>query len=156
MTIEQLFAGRNFDIAALKARMVKLMADERLPFGERTMTFNSRLAQELAAWAVTQPGGGAIHDALFKAYFLDGLNLAEVDVLLGVADQINLEVDEARRVTADRSFRQQVDADWQRSAELGITGVPTFVVGGHGVVGAQPYENLAALVEAAGAKRRAN
>jgi predicted DsbA family dithiol-disulfide isomerase len=35
-----------------------------------------------------------------------------------------------------------------------VTGVPTFVAGGHGVVGAQPYEVLVKLLEQAGAQRR--
>ncbi|MGH8722840.1 MAG: DsbA family protein, partial [Burkholderiales bacterium] len=34
----------------------------------------------------------------------------------------------------------------QKSRAYGITGVPTFVAGGHGVVGAQPYEALEQLV----------
>ena len=50
LTLEQLFAGRNIDIPAAKARMVRLMADEGLDYGDRTMTYNSRLAQELAKW----------------------------------------------------------------------------------------------------------
>lgn len=50
LTLEELFAGRNIDIAAAKAKMTKLMADEGLPYGERTMTYNSRLAKELAKW----------------------------------------------------------------------------------------------------------
>jgi len=43
-----------------------------------------------------------------------------------------------------------VDADWALSRQYGITGVPTFVVGRYGVVGAQPYEALEALVRKAG------
>ena len=44
-----------------------------------------------------------------------------------------------------------VDADWAKSRQYGVTGVPTFVAGGYGVVGAQPYEaleQLSALQEA--------
>ena len=39
-----------------------------------------------------------------------------------------------------RTFKEAVDADWALSREYGITGVPTFVAGRFGVVGAQPYE----------------
>ncbi|MGH7348293.1 MAG: DsbA family protein, partial [Candidatus Rokuibacteriota bacterium] len=46
------------------------------------------------------------------------------------------------------------DADWAKSRQLGVTGVPTFVAGGYGVVGAQPYEMLEQLVAKAGARRR--
>ena len=44
------------------------------------------------------------------------------------------------------SNRAAVDADWEKSRRYGVTGVPTFVVGRQGVVGAQPYEALEELV----------
>jgi predicted DsbA family dithiol-disulfide isomerase len=98
LTLEQLFAGRDIDIPAAKVRMAQLMADEGLPYGDRTMTYNSRLPQELAKWAETQPGGDAIHDALFRAYFVDGLNIALVETLVGIARQVGLPGDEACEV----------------------------------------------------------
>ncbi len=54
----------------------------------------------------------------------------------------------------ERRFKDAVDADWAKSRRYGVTGVPTFVAGGHGVVGAQPYEVLVKLLEQAGARRR--
>ena len=154
LTLEALFAGRNIDIPAAQARMSQLMAEEGLPYGHRTMTYNSRMAQELGKWAEAQPGGEKIHDALFQAYFVDSVNLAKIDDLVAIAERAGLSGDEARVVLEQRSFREAVDADWQRSRELGITGVPTFVVGKQSLVGAQPYEQLEALLIAAGADRR--
>mgnify|MGYP006210598347 CR=1 FL=1 len=61
--------------------------------------------------------------------------------------QEDLEV--ARRVLATRSRKDAVDADWARSRAYGVTGVPTFVAGRQGVVGAQPYETLVQLIESA-------
>jgi len=46
----------------------------------------------------------------------------------------------------ERRMRAAVDADWARSRALGVTGVPTFVMGRKAVVGAQPYEALEQLV----------
>jgi len=149
LSLEELFAGRNIDIPAAQARMTQLMAEEGLPYGERTMTYNSRLAQELAKWAETQPDGQQIHDALFHAYFADGVNLAKIDNLVAIAERLGLPAAEAEQVLAERQFQEAVDADWQRSRELGITSVPTFVVGNRGLVGAQPYEQLEALVTSA-------
>ena len=117
-------------------------------------TYNSRLAQELAAWADTQPGGNAIHDALFHAYFVDGQNLTSKDVLLSVVTKIGFSTEEAVVVLDDRKFHEQVDADWALSRQYQITGVPTFVANGRGASGAQPYEALEQLVVAAGARRR--
>ena len=154
MTYEQLFAGRDFDIPAAKARFARLAAAEGLPLGEREMTFNSRNAQELAKWAETRAGGDAIHDALFRAYFVDGVNLARIDNLVPIAEGIGLSREEARRVLTDRLFRDAVDDDWRRSRELGITGVPTFVAQGRAVVGAQPYAVLERFVLEAEASSR--
>jgi len=154
MTLEELFAGRNIDIPAAKDQMVQLMAKEGLSYGDRSMTYNSRLAQEMAKWAETQPTEGNVHDALFQAYFVDGANLAKIDNLISVAVRLGLSADEARDVLRTRRFRETVDADWQQSRRLGVTGVPTFVVGERRVVGAQPYESLEQLVLDAGAETR--
>ena len=154
LTLEELFAGRGVDISSAQARMQQLMADEGLPFGPRTMTYNSRLAQELAKWADTRTEGQRIHHALFHAYFVDNMNLASIENLIRIAERAGLPPEEARRVLLERQFRAAVDVDWQRATDLGITGVPTFVIGGRGLVGAQPYEQLAAFVTVAGATRR--
>lgn len=135
-------------------RMKTLMDAEGLEYGKRTHTYNSRLAQELGKWADTQEGGEAIHDELFKAYFVEGRNIGELGVLVEVAGMAGLPVDDATEVIGTRAFKDAVDADWMKSRQYGITGVPTFVVKKTGVVGAQPYEVLEQLVTEAGAKRR--
>ena len=154
MTLADLFAGRNVDIQAMQARMRGLMAQEGLPYGQRTKTYNSRLAQELGKWGDTQPDGGSIHAALFRAYFVDGKNIGQLDTLVEIANQAGLSGAEARQVLQTRRCREAVDADWQRARALGITGVPTFVANGRGVVGAQPYAVLEQLVLAAGGTPR--
>ncbi len=141
-TLEELFAGRGVNVAAMNRRMKGLMDSEELPYGERTMTFNSRLAQEIAKWAESQPEGDRIHDALFRAYFVEGKNIGQAEILIEVAEKNGLNSTEARRVLETRQFKDAVDADWRRSWELGVTGVPTYVIGGLKLVGAQPYEEL--------------
>ncbi len=56
---------------------------------------------------------------------------------------------QAREVLEKRTYKDAVDADWEKSRRYGVTGVPTFVVGNRGVVGAQPYEALEELVKGA-------
>src|SRR2546430_16441629 len=104
------------------------------------MTYNSRLAQELGKWAGTQPGGEAIHDALFRAYFVDARDISRPAVLLDIARQVGLPVDAAREVLEKRTFKAAVDPDGKLSREHGITGVPTFAAGRDGLVGPQPYQ----------------
>jgi len=148
-SLAELFAGRGYDMPKMQAQMRARMAAEGLPYGERSMTYNSRLAQELGAWADEQPGGEAIHDALFKAYFVDGRNIGDPDELVRIAESVGLPGDKAREVITKRTHRAAVDADWKKAAEYGVTGVPTFVAAGRGVVGAQPYEALEELVKQA-------
>ena len=154
LTLEQLFAGRQMDIPASKARMVRLMAEEGLDYGDRTMTYNSRLAQEKAKWAESEKGTQGIHRALFRAYFVDGLNLSEISVLVTIAGQLGLSEDEAFEVLRTRSSRESVDADWTRSQRLGVTGVPTFRIDKHVAEGAHPYEMLEKFVVHAGGEKR--
>ncbi len=148
-SLEDLFAGRGYDIPKMQAQMRARMEAEGLPYGTRTMTYNSRLAQELGAWADTQPGGDAIHDALFRAYFVDARNIGDPEVLVEIAKSVGLDADKAREVIEQRTFKSAVDADWMKSRQYGVTGVPTFVAGQRGVVGAQPYETLEELVRQA-------
>jgi predicted DsbA family dithiol-disulfide isomerase len=155
MTLEQLFGARgDMDMRKRRnAEMKERMDAEGLPYGDRTHTYNSRLAQELAVWADTQPGGEKIHKLLFQAYFVDNRNIGEIDVLLDVARAAGLDVAEARKALEERRFKDQVDADWERARTYGITGVPTYVANGYGVVGAQPTEVLEEFLEKIGAER---
>jgi len=149
-SLEDLFAGRGYDIPKMQAQMRARMQAEGLPYGSRSMTYNSRLAQELGAWADSQPGGDAIHDALFRAYFVDGRNIGDPEVLVEIAASVGLPAAQAREVIEKRTHKAAIDADWEKSHRYGVTGVPTFVIGTNGVVGAQPYEALEALVKQAG------
>ena len=153
--LTDLFCGRSPEqIEAQQAQMRGLMEQEDLPYGKRTHTYNSRLAQEIGAWADTQKGGEVMHDALYKAYFVETKNIGDPDVLLEIVEANGLPVEDARKVLEERTFKDAVDEDWRKSRQYGVTGVPTFVAAGHGVVGAQPYEALEKFLEAVGATER--
>ena len=153
-SMAEIYAARGADPEAMYQRMKTLMDAEVLPYGRRTHTYNSRLAQELGKWADTQPGGDKLHDALYRAYFVDARNIGDPDVLVGLAESVGLPGAEARAVLTERRFKDAIDADWAKSHRYGVTGVPTFVADQYGVVGCQPYEVLEQLVTKAGAQRR--
>jgi len=127
-------------------------AELKLPFGPRSRTYNSRLAQELGLWAEDHGQGDAFHHAAFRAYFADGLNLAKHSVLLDLVKQVNLTVSEAECVINDRTYAARVDKDWEDAHILGITAVPTFVMGQQKLVGAQSYDTLSDFVTYNGAE----
>jgi len=144
--LSELFAGREADIAAMQARLSQLAAAEGLPLVVRSRTYNSRLAQELGKWAESRGAGDPFRRAVYRAYFVDGSNIALADVLLRIAESVGLLLDEARAVLAGRSFAEAVDADWQRAAELRITAVPTHIYGGKRLEGFSSYDDFVSLI----------
>ena len=155
-TLKQLFAGQAVDLDQVMVRLKQAAQDAGLPFNDRTMTYNSRLAQELAKWAETVDRGDEFHRAVFRAYFVLGTNIGKVQELLDLVRSLGLPEGEAERVLRERTFESVVDLDWARSRELGVRAVPTFVLGRESLVGAQPYKKLAALMDNAGVRRREN
>ena len=88
-SLDVLFTGRHLDLQAMQQRLADLMRAEGLPYGERTHTYNSRLAQELGKWADTR-GVEAIHDVLYRAYFVDNRNISDLDELIRLAQSVGL------------------------------------------------------------------
>jgi len=154
LTLEELFAGRNMDIPAAMARMKKIASELNLPWGERKMTYNSRLAQELGKWAESKGKGDLYHDTVFRAYFADGKNIAKTDVLMGLVRAVGLPEKEAVEALQKRAFKASVDADWALVDDMGVTSVPTFAIEGQKLVGAEPYAALEQFLLRNGVKKR--
>ena len=141
-SLADLFRGRESQVEAFQTQ-IKAIADEYgLPYSDRTMTYNSRLAQELGRWADTVEGGDALHMKLYQAYFVDNKNISDIDTLVQLAQEVGLDGDVARSVITKGTFSELVDADWQRAREMGLNGVPTFVRNDIFVVGHQSYNVL--------------
>jgi len=139
---------RGPEIIARNQRMKLNMDREGLPFNaERNMSYNSRLAQEFSKWAEDKGKGDEIHDALFRAYFVDVKNIGKIAPLVEIAESLDLPADEATDVLLSRKYKDAVDEDWRRCAAYGVNAVPTFLAGRYLMVGAQPYEELERLVQ---------
>ena len=148
--LEQLFANQPVDIEGMMVRLAAVADAEGLPFGERTVAYNSRKAQELSKWAESRGRAEPFHDAAFAAYFVRGENLADRSVLTELAESVGLDGREAINVLDGGRFADAVDADWAEARALGVTAVPTLIRNGNRLVGAQPYESMVRLVKAAG------
>ena len=135
-------------------QLIRTAKELGLPFGKREKTFNSRLAQELGKFAEQQQRGDDFHNAVFRAYFADGLNIGLPATLAELGSSIGLNTAAVEEVLEKRLFKDAVDKDWTRSHQMGVTAVPTFMMNGMSLVGAQPYEKLAQMVESHGVKKR--
>jgi predicted DsbA family dithiol-disulfide isomerase len=154
LPIKEVYAARIINIPQAMDRLKKVAEELGLPLGERKKTYNSRSAQELGKWADSLGRGDEFHDAVFRAYFAEGKNIARLTVLASIVKGMGLSEKEAREALKKRSFQDAVDSDWELAYQLGISSVPTFVVDDEAVVGAQPYEVLEQFLLEKGIKRK--
>lgn len=113
------------------------------PFG-----INSRPALIGAKFAEAQGQGAAYHDAVFRAYWQDALDIEDLDVLGDVATAVNLNKTDFLAALSDPMYEQQVTADIEQAFRFGLSGVPAMVFNQkYLVVGAQPLEMLEEVAE---------
>jgi predicted DsbA family dithiol-disulfide isomerase len=149
-----LFAGRPINIPQMMEQLIRTAKELDLPFGKREQTFNSRMAQELGKFAEQEGKGDDFHNSVFRAYFADGLNIGLPSTLADISAKVGLGSESVQEVLEKRLFKEAVDKDWTRSYQMGVTAVPTFMMNGMSVAGAQPYEKLVQMMEAHGVHRR--
>lgn len=90
-----------------------------------------------------QLGNDAFEELCYAAYFGDNQVLADHDVLRSIAAQAGLPEAEVERVLAGDAFRDEVLADEREAAELGIHGVPYFLLDGKmAIPGAYPTAKM--------------
>jgi predicted DsbA family dithiol-disulfide isomerase len=110
---------------------------------------NTRRALAIAEWA---RGQGRLHEVrtgLMDAYWREGLDLEDDAVLARVATAAGLDGDAALRGGRELGVLERVADMGREAARAGVSGIPTFDIGDERVVGAQPYDVLAAAARKA-------
>lgn len=140
--LEQKFGGKDGAIqaympvhdAAEKAGLaMNLDAIEKTP--------NTVNAHRLIHWAEIEGRQPAVVSALFKAYFVDGRDIGETEVLADVADAQGMDASLILRLLASDEDRREIVERDAAARGMGVNSVPTFIVAGrHAVPGAQPPE----------------
>ena len=146
MSLAELFSCSDDDVRLMTSNLKQVADGLGLPFGNRKMTYNSRLAQELGKWAESKGKGDEFHNAVFHAYLVAGKNIGDMPVLTEIIESVELDSRQAEKIITDRTFKPAVDADWNRSLKLKIKAVPTFLLNHDVLVGAQNYEALQTLL----------
>lgn len=133
---------------AMNARMTGEGAKDEIDFHfERVRAANSFDAHRLLHLAHERGRQDALEERLFRAYFTDGALISDREVLAGLATEVGLDTGEAHAVLAEGRYAAEVRADESTARELGISGVPFFVIDRrYGVSGAQPAEALLAAM----------
>ena len=104
----------------------------------RTWTSNSHLALEAAEFAAEHGDPLRFHRAMFKAYFEDLEDIGDLDTVVRIGTGSGLPEAELRAALTSGQYRERVDEGIQWAQQLGVTAVPTFMLGErYGIVGAQ-------------------
>ncbi len=140
--LEHKFGGRD---GAARAYAPVVEAAEaaglEIDFAAIARTPSTLDAHRLIHWAGIEGRQTPVVSALFRAYFREGRDIGDTDVLADIADSAGLDAALIRQLLQGDSDRDEIRARDAWAREHGVTGVPTFVVGQrHAVPGAQPPE----------------
>ena len=137
-------------------RLGAMAAALDLPFRMPERKYNSRRAEELAAWSreAVPERAAALRDGIFRAIWVDGLDNSDSEVLAEVAASAGIPRDLARGALEAREGSAAVDADWEESQLRGVRGVPAVFLGELLISGAQPWEHFVRALASVGAERR--
>jgi predicted DsbA family dithiol-disulfide isomerase len=148
MYLAELFRGRTDHLEASKGRLRDAAAATGLPLARRNRISNSRRAQELEKWAIALGKGDDFRRRTFHAYFAEGKDIAQLQVLEEIAAAVGLPPDEVWDVLAMGQFAEAVDGDWLRARQIGVTAVPLYLYGEETLAGYRPYEDFLRLIDA--------
>lgn len=118
----------------------ELTAAEGLPYEpDSTRPTNSRLALELLKHAEDTGMRPQLTKRLFEAHFAEGRHVGDRDELVALAAEAGLDPVLARSALVERRHSADVDEDLRRARDLGIRGVPFYIVNDKWAIsGAQP------------------
>ncbi|NBT33254.1 MAG: DsbA family oxidoreductase [Rhodobacteraceae bacterium] len=113
----------------------------KIDFEAMQRTPNTLNAHRLIHWAGLEARQTLVVSALFKAYFTEGRDIGNSEVLADIADGAGLDAAVISRLLASDADEQLIRDRDSHSRKMGITSVPTFIVAQqHAVPGAQPTE----------------
>ena len=112
-----------------------------LDFGAIKRTPNTLDAHRLIHWSGFDGKQYDTVDALFQAYFLEGRDIGEAEVLADIADAVGLDASAILKLLQSDTDLADIEKRDSESRKMGVNSVPTFIVSGqHAVPGAQPVE----------------
>lgn len=137
-------------VAAAHARLTEMgkAAGLEFRFERITRAPNTLDAHRLTRWAATEDRQTLVATELFRRYFAEGEDISDPAVLTAAAAAAGLEPAPVARLLAGDADRAEVEAEIAEAGRMGVTGVPTFIVGArYAVSGAQPPETWAKLMD---------
>jgi predicted DsbA family dithiol-disulfide isomerase len=124
----------------LNQQVTTMAAEVGLTYNmDQAVVANSFDAHRFTHYAKLNGVGVEAEEQLFRAYFTDGKNIADHNVLAGLGSNIGLNAENVKDALATNAYSDEVNHDLREAQELGINAVPFFVLDRkYAVSGAQP------------------
>lgn len=108
---------------------------------DQSIIVNSLKAHQLIQFAKSKNLGNEAEERLFKAFFIEGKNIADTETLVQLGKDFGLDESEIKAILEDEKYKYEIAQDIQEAQNIGVTGVPFFVFDRkYAVSGAQPAE----------------
>jgi predicted DsbA family dithiol-disulfide isomerase len=104
-------------------------------------TPNTRLAHRLMQFAQDRNEAqktDELYHGIYAAYFAEGRDIGSLDTLVAIAAAHAFDADEVRAYLQSATGNQEIDAARNRADKFGVQAVPTIVIAGEIISGAQP------------------
>ncbi|MCH7396891.1 DsbA family oxidoreductase [Belliella sp. DSM 107340] len=123
-------------------QVVEMAEGEGLTYRmENTVVANAKNAHRLLQLSKTVEKGDAMKERLLRAYFTEGKNIDDLSTLISLAEEVGIDKERAQACLESNEFAAKVDQDISESRQIGVRGVPFFVLDRKfGISGAQPVE----------------
>lgn len=132
---------RRARLSGSEERLKQIAASYGMEFVSTRRIYNTRLAHEATEYARAQGRANEFHKVVFRKVYAEGQDPSQWDVLRSAAEEAGLDADEMQREVEDETYKANVEEQVRRAYQIGVTGVPTYVVNErYAIVGAQPYE----------------
>lgn len=139
-------------VAKMLDQVTTLASDEGLAYEFDDVKHTKTLkAHEVLHLAKAKGLQNDMVERLFSAYFEQGRHVGREADLVALAVEVGLDADEVRTALAEGTYRSAVQADIDAAVQIGIRGVPFYIIGEkYGVSGAQSPEVFADALRRAG------
>jgi protein disulfide-isomerase len=115
---------------------------------DKAVIANSFNAHRVIQMAKVNGLGDQAEERFFRAYFTEGKNLGDKEVLTTMGEEIGLTREQVSEALSNEEFAQRAKLDMAEAQSLGVTGVPFFVFNRrYAVSGAQPPETFLQTLE---------
>ena len=148
---EKIYGAKGSDSRKAAWERISTMATEiGLTMRPPSVLTNSSNALAACEYAIAERKGDEFEERVYRAYFNDGANIGDIEVLKTLASDIGLDAAKVAEAIASQQIQLKLKNNALVAHQHGVSGVPTFFIGNYPLVGAQTETTMRQILTRAG------